>query len=209
MSFLFGNIRIKYQYCKSDHCSMSTFTLSAKSIKNYTSKLLNYELTSNAFELLNQHIKSFGERAADINEWLMRVLEEAKEMDMKVIKRKDMETIILNLSVSESMSENESDDIANVSLSENDHGSGTDLVNTSELLDDNKESLEDTHKYNNNLNSDIHDNNVSLNRSAFTTIEVTQLPPMSQSEMIRELEDEIERLKKIIQLILNKQAELA
>lgn len=39
-------------------------------------------------------------------------------------------------------------------------------------------------------------------------IDIFQLPSKGQVDMIRELEEEIERLKKIIQIILNKQAEL-
>jgi hypothetical protein len=39
-------------------------------------------------------------------------------------------------------------------------------------------------------------------------IEIVQLPSVGQIDLIRELEEEIERLKKIIQIILNKQAEL-
>lgn len=187
---------------------MTALALSAKSIKNYTSHHLNYELTSNAFDLLNQHIKSSGEAraAADIYEWLMRVLERAKEMGKKVIKRKDMETIILSLTESGgdtmSVSIDENDPvIKNNPVSETDLavniGVGSVCDNTHELSDDHKEIP----------NQNIHDYNEPV--STTIEIEITQLPSMLQSETIRELENEIERLKKIIQIILNKQAELA
>lgn len=49
---------------------------------------------------------------------------------------------------------------------------------------------------------------VSNGHVSFKGIEIVQLPSVGQIDLIRELEEEIERLKKIIQIILNKQAEL-
>lgn len=181
---------------------MKTFTLSAKSIKKYTSFQLNYELTSNAFDLLNEHIKLSGETAVDINGWLMRVLDGAKEINKKVIKRKDIESIILNLSENEgavNIVESESD---LVSVNEDEDEEGVVIV----VLDDHKENLEDIQNDSKDLIVDIND---ILPETVSTTVEITQLPSINQSETIKELEDEIERLKKIIQIILNKQALLA
>lgn len=61
-----------------------------------------------------------------------------------------------------------------------------------------EEEVVETDETNNPSSSDDH---VSVR-----DIDIVQLP--SQVDMIRELEEEIERLKKIIQIILNKQAEL-
>ena len=49
---------------------MSPFSLSAKSIKSYTTKELNYELTSNAFELLNERVKGLREGEVGGSEWV-------------------------------------------------------------------------------------------------------------------------------------------
>ena len=63
----------------------------------------------------------------------------------------------------------------------------------------------DTDKQSKMDESSISDNLKYLCNSS-RCIEITQLPSVCD---VKELEDEIERLKKIIQIILNKQAELA
>ena len=155
---------------------MSPFSLSTKSIKTYTSKQLNYELTSNAFEFLNEYVKTIDtNKEENVNAWLKGILNEAKDLGKKIIKRKDIEMIV---------TENHEHDLsANVSIEE----SGDD-----EWVEDPKD-LDSPSEFTYSTRS----------------IEINQLSSMCQSEEIQELESEIERLKKIIQIILNKQAELA
>ena len=166
---------------------MCTFILSAKSLKKYTFSELNYELTSNAFEFLNQHIRTAGDgKAEDVNHWLMQVLHRAKEIDKKVIKRNDIETIIRSINIEE---ENRAVESEPGRISEFDAVCVSSCESEIRAVD----------------HQEIHLNKTDTS-SRF--IEITQLPPMSRSESIKELEDEIERLKMIIQIILNKQAEL-
>ena len=155
---------------------MSPFSLSTKSIKTYTSKQLNYELTSNAFEFLNEYVKTIDtNKEENVNAWLKGILNEAKDLGKKIIKRKDIEMIV---------TENHEHDLsANVSIEE----SGDD-----EWVEDPKD-LDSPSEFTYSTRS----------------IEINQLSSLCQSEEIQELESEIERLKKIIQIILNKQAELA
>lgn len=153
---------------------MCPFTLSAKSIKNYTTRYLNYELTSGSFEYLNKEIKNVEGDAEKVDEWLRMVLEEAKKTKKSVIRRKDIEIIVSKI-------EDTSQSIEVSTESETSEES-----NVSEVISSDDFSQEE-HQ---------------------TFIEITQLPSMGQAEIIEELESEVDRLKKIIQIILNKQAEL-
>ena len=168
---------------------MSPFSLSAKSIKSYTKKELNYELTWNAFELLNERVKAVegGRSGEEVNGWVRGVLNRAKDTGKRIIKRKDIEASIMQLSlvgllgsVSNESVDTESDEESVSDKSDTDKQSKTDYSSTPD--------------------------NLKCLRNSSRCIEITQLPSVCD---VKELEDEIERLKKIIQIILNKQAELA
>ena len=74
---------------------MKTVCISAKSIKSFTKQHLNYELSFNAFQFLDQTIAEMkGENSEEINAWLINILEKAREIGKRVIKRKDIEGLL-------------------------------------------------------------------------------------------------------------------
>ena len=146
-------------------------TLSAKVVKKMTREELGYELSWNAFELLNQKAKKYlmkGFEVEEVNDWVMGVLNRFKEK--KTVRRCDIEAII-----------------------EQEEARG--LFQNNKILDCHIVSEDQM----------ISDRDTVID---IKEIDIIQLPSMGQVDLVIELEDEIERLKKIIQIILNKQAEL-
>lgn len=147
------------------------FTLSAKVVKKMTREELGYELSWNAFELLNQKAKKYlvkGFEVEEVNNWVMRVLNRFKEN--MTVRRCDIEAVI------------EQEEVAG-------------LFKTNKILD----------------NHIVSDDRIISGFDAvidIKEIDIIQLPSIGQVGLVKELEEEIERLKKIIQIILNKQAEL-
>lgn len=127
--------------------SDSDFILSAKAIKKQTKMELGYDLSSNAFDLLNKNVKKkldLGWSVEDLNKWLECIIKNSSMKNKALIRRIDLEEVI---------------------------------------------------------------NSIGIEREpVWRNVEISQLS--MSSGKTKELEDEVERLKKIIQIILNKQAEL-
>ena len=160
------------------------FTLSAKTVKKMTKEELGYELSSNAFELLNQKAKENLMRGCgveEVNDWIIGILSMFRDKD--IVKRSDIEEAIdhlvdLEINIKKDMAADtkEEDDVKNA-----DKIISAEIINESERIIDSENER---------------------------VVDIVQLPSMGQIEDIKDLEEEVDRLKKIIQIILNKQAEL-
>lgn len=186
------------------------FTLSAKIVKKMTTEEFGYELSANAFELLNRKAKENlmkGDAVEDVNNCILQVLKQFR--GKKIVKKCDIEAVI-----GEIEKENNSDD--EELLVENDHFSDIE----EKMVEKEHNTDIEQFKIEKQLEVDIEELIVEIDASSEISSEVestvddtkcirhiniVQLPSDAN---IKELEEEIERLKKIIQIILNKQAEL-
>lgn len=188
--------------------------LSAKSIKTFTKDELGYDLSLNAFELLNRKVTDLlkgGQGTESINEWLMKVLRKAGELcdnERRVVRRSDMEVIIDYLTIETKPDVSEIEIETDVSECDKANVLETDVPETE--LETDAPELEDETSFECYRNTESTDDSACIENVQFSpcpsgswrTVDIVQTTP-------RELEEEIERLKRIIQIILNKQAELA
>ena len=174
---------------KTDACEQN-FTLSAKTVRKMTREEFGYEMSSNAFDLLNQRAKENlqkGLGVGDVNDWVMRVLERLE--GGRFVKRSDIELVMEQVGKVMKIDHESCDDQLESDLAGKlEEKKKIDIV----LMDQNSESTCD----------------IVQKSETVVDIVIVQLPSLGQVELMKELEDEIERLKKIIQIILNKQAEL-
>ena len=155
------------------------FVLSGRAIKKITNEDLGYDLSLNAFGLLNQTAQTMlSEGLADetLETWLKDVLQSAGKSGKRIIKKSDLENVLGEVSF-----------VSKLTLTADD-------PSDTESTDD--PSLTDIS---------------NIMSSEWREVDIKQSQSILEPErgLVRELEEEIERLKKIIQIILNKQAELA
>ena len=146
------------------------FVLSGRAIKKITNEDLGYDLSLNAFGLLNQTAQTMlSEGLADetLETWLKDVLQSAGKSGKRIIKKSDLENVLGEVRF-----------VSKLTLTADDP-SDTEISN--------------------------------IMSSEWREVDIKQSQSILEPErgLVRELEEEIERLKKIIQIILNKQAELA
>lgn len=186
--------------------SEQNFTLSARTVRKMTREEFGYELSMNAFDLLNWKAKEKllkGCGVGEVNDWAMRVLEGFK--GRRIVKRSDIELVMeqtVKMSdIVESEKPEEKSDITNIDHASENTDSQKDQNSETTVVQKDHES-ETSRDHNSDTNSDTNSEKAQM------VVDIVQLPSLGQADMIKEMEDEIERLKRIIQIILNKQAEL-
>lgn len=192
------------------------FTLSAKSVRKMTREDFGYELSSNAFDLLNQKAKEKlvkGCRVGDVNDWVMRVLEgfEGKRM----VKRSDMEPVMEKVDgeIELVRSEESEDKITTINQYSDNTADIDEIAQKSDTYDIQIDKKSDSSEIqidqkSNTTEIQIDQNSTEKTEKLETIVGIVQLHSLGEVDIIKDLEDEIERLKRIIQIILNKQAEL-
>lgn len=178
-------------------------SISPKSIKQLCNEL-GYELSSNAFALLDRIVKERlgrGDSLKNVNGWLVGVLQAVggvrdNKDNRRVVKRGDIERMMEIVNVTEAV--DETVDGEDVTVNTSDTSCDIPYKVPCDILPDTPSDMSD-------ISADMLFSGYIANT---ILLDIVQLPSRGQVDEIEELKDEIERLKKIIQIILNKQAEL-
>jgi hypothetical protein len=205
--------------------------LSAKRIRKLTSQDLGFRLTANAFAWLQDESKFRLERgcpAERINDWILQVLERAGKLQLKTVNQSEIESLCAVESMKEAKNSDEEDilseergeaegEATNLDEDESDEATISDERSLESSVEETENKVTRQRASSNNSNSDENDilhsqtDEISCLNQQNRGIDVVQLPSQfksSEDVEVEEMREEIERLKRIIQIILNKQAEL-